>query len=272
MATTIMVAMRQPLRLRCTTVNRHHIVMGAVALVITHTVLLRTLLGHHNNINTGKGTDPGPTHRRPRIAGTLTRMAVGETHHGRCLVRTVGAGITLGPRAEGDMVEVVGGDIIVVAVMGVVVMEAAEEGLAAPLYIRAATILVSTMADIAQAVEAHREDAVAVEATKVLVWARPLLLLLFIVFCLYAYRNLNPRSDSLHYMQLDFRSQPGYAISRILYKLHCISIPVFIFKKKSRSVDARTCTAPGSRHQGHSILRFSMSPINMGHQGIRHAG
>jgi len=164
MEITIMVALRQPLRLRCTTVNRHHIVMGAVAsLVITRTVH-RTLLGHHHHINTGKGTDPGHTHHRPRIAGTLTRMAVGETHHG--LVRTVGADITLGPRAEADTVEVVG-DIVVAAAVGVVmVMEAAEEGLTTLRYIRAATILASTIADIVQAVEAHREDAVEVEVTE----------------------------------------------------------------------------------------------------------
>jgi hypothetical protein len=96
-------------------------------------------------------------------------MAVGETHHDRCLARTVGVDITLGPRAEADTVEVAAAaDIIVGVVVGVViVMEAAEEGPATLLYIRAATILVSTMADIARAVEAHREDAVGVEATKV---------------------------------------------------------------------------------------------------------
>jgi len=98
-------------------------------------------------------------------------MAVGETHHGRRLVRTVGADISLGPRAEADTVEVVVEDIVVVPAAGVVmVMEAVEEGLATLRYIRAATILVSTMADIAQAVEAHREDAVEAGVTEAEVW------------------------------------------------------------------------------------------------------
>jgi hypothetical protein len=172
MAITITVAMRQPLRPRCTTVNRHHIVMGVVAtLVITRTVLLHTLLGHHHHINTGKVTDPGHTPRRPRTAGMLTRMAVGETHHG--LVRTVGADITLGPRAEADTVEVAGEGIVVAAVVGaVMVMEAAGVGLATLRHIRVATILASTIADIPQAVEAHREDAVEVEVTRVVLTIR----------------------------------------------------------------------------------------------------
>jgi hypothetical protein len=181
MVITITVATRQPLQLRCTTVNRHHIVMGVVApLVITRTVLLRTLLGRHRHINTGKGTDPGHTPRSPRTAGTLTRMAVGETHLD--LVRTVGADITLGPRAEGDTVEVAGEDIVVVAVVAVVmVMEAAGEGLTTLRHIRAAaTILVSTIADIRQAVEAHREGVVEVEVTELWLTIWPLLLLLFL--------------------------------------------------------------------------------------------
>ena len=167
MAIMITVALRQPLRLRCTTINRHHIVTGAVAaLMITRTVLPRTLLGHRNNINTGKEgmADPAHTHHSPRTVETLTRMAVGETHHGRCLVRTVGADINLGPRVEVDTVEVVG-DTIMVAVAGVVmVMEAVEEGLTTLRHIRAGTILAPTMVDIAQAAEVHREDAVEAEA------------------------------------------------------------------------------------------------------------
>lgn len=170
MAITITVALRRPSRPRCTTVNRRHIVMGVVAtLVITRTVLLpRTLLGHRNKIiNTGKGTaDPARTHHRPRTVETLTRMAVGETHHGRCLVRTIGADINLGRRAEADTVEVVE-DTIVAAVVGVVmVMGTAEEGLTTPRHIRAGTTLASTIVDIAQVVEAHREDAVEVEDTE----------------------------------------------------------------------------------------------------------
>ena len=169
MAITITVALRQPLRLRCTTINRHLIVTGAVAaLTITRTDLLpRTLLGHLNNINIGKGmADPAHTHHSPRTVETLTRMAVGETHHGRCLVRTVGADINLGPRVEVDTVEVVG-DTIMVAVAGVVmVTEAAEEGLTTLRHIRARTLPASTMVDIAQAVEALREDAVEAEATE----------------------------------------------------------------------------------------------------------
>lgn len=143
--------------------------MGGVAtLMITRTVLLHTLLGHHHHINTGKGTLLGHTRRRPRTAGTLTRMAAGESHHGRCLVRTVGADITLGPRTEVDTVEAIEEDIVVavaVAVVEVMAMEIAEEGLAMLHHIQAATILASTMEDITQG-EAHHEDAAEVEATE----------------------------------------------------------------------------------------------------------
>ena len=171
MPITITVALHRPSRPRCTTVSRRHIVMGVVAtLVITRTVLLpRTLLGRRNNIiNTGKeGTaDPARTHLRPRTVETLTRMAVGETHHGRCLVSTIGADINLGRRAEADTVEVV--EDTIVAVVGVVmVMGTAEEGLTTPRYIRAGTTLAPTIVDIAQVVEAHREDVVEVEDTEV---------------------------------------------------------------------------------------------------------
>jgi hypothetical protein len=144
--------------------------MGGVATpMIPRTALLHTLLGHHHHINTGKGTHPDHTRRRPRTAGTagtLTRIAAGESHNGRCLVRTVGADTTLDPRAEADTVEAIEEDImVVVVVVEVMVMEIAEEGLAM-LQIRAATILAPTMEDITQGAEAHREDAVEVEATE----------------------------------------------------------------------------------------------------------
>lgn len=165
---TVTVAMRQPMRVRCTTFNRHHIVMGGVATpMITRTVLLRTLLGHHHHIKPGKGTHPGHTRPRPRTAETLTRMAAGESHHGRCLVRTVGADTTLDPRAEADTVEAIEEDIMaVVAVVEVMVMEIAEEGLAILHHIQAATTLAPTMEDITQGAEARREDADEVEATE----------------------------------------------------------------------------------------------------------
>jgi len=168
MAITITVALRQPLRLRCTTINRHHIVTGAVAaLMITRTVLPRTLLGHRNNINTGKGmADTAHTHHRPRTVETLTRMAVGVTHHGQCLVRTVGADINLGPRVEVDTVEVVGDTIIMAAAAEVVMVMEAAEDITTLRHIRAGTILASTMVVITQAAEAHREDAVEAEATE----------------------------------------------------------------------------------------------------------
>lgn len=168
---TVTVAMRQPMRVRCTTFNRHHIVMGGVATpMIIHTVLLHILLGRHHHTNTGKGTHPGHTRRRPRTAGTLTRTAAGESHHGRCLVRTVGEDITQGPRAGVDTVEAIEEDIVavvaVVAVVEVMAMEIAEEGLATLHHIQAATIPISTMEDITQGAGAHREDAVEVEATE----------------------------------------------------------------------------------------------------------
>ena len=94
-------------------------------------------------------------------------MAAGESHHGRCLVRTVGADTTPDPRAEADTVEATGVDITaVVAVVEVTVMEIAKEGLAMPPHIRAATILAPTMEDITLGAEAHREDAVEDEATE----------------------------------------------------------------------------------------------------------
>lgn len=164
---TVTVAMRQPMRVRCTTFNRHHIVMGGVATpAITRTVLLRTLLGHHHHINTGKGTHPGHTRRRLRTAGTLTRMAAGESHHGRCLVRTIGADTTLDPQAEVDTVEAIEEDIMAVAAVAAVMVMEIAEGLAMRHHIRAATILAPTMGDITQGLRAHREDAVEVEATE----------------------------------------------------------------------------------------------------------
>ena len=206
-AITITVALRQLLRLRCTTINHHHIVMGAVAaLMIIRTVLLpRTLLGHLNNINTGKeGTvDPAHTHHSPRTVEILTRMAVGETLHGRCLVRTAGADINLDSRAEVDTVEVVG-DTIMAAIVGVVmVMEAAVEDLTILRNIRAGTIQAGTMVDIAQAAEAHREDAVEAEATEL--WSSILVATLSLTF-LFAFVYICPgfvrcvirvRSDSV---------------------------------------------------------------------------
>ena len=169
---TVTVAMRQPMRVRCTMFNRHHTVMGGVATpMITLTVLLHTLLGRrHHHINTGKGMHPGHTRRSPRTAGTLTRMAAGEFQHGRCLVRTVGADTVLDPRAEADTVEAIEEDMIaaaaVVTVVEVIVMEIAEEGLTMLHHIRATTIPASTMEDITQGAEAHREDGVEVEATE----------------------------------------------------------------------------------------------------------
>lgn len=157
----VTVAMRQPMRVRCTTFNSHHIAMGGVATLMTTPTVL--LLGHHHHINTGKGTHPGHTRRSPRTVGTLTRMAAGESHHGRCLVRPVGADTTLDPRAEADTVEAIEGDIM--AVVEAMAMEIAEEGLAM-LHIPAATILASTKEDITQGEEVHREDADEVEATE----------------------------------------------------------------------------------------------------------
>jgi hypothetical protein len=93
-------------------------------------------------------------------------MPAGESHHGRRLVRTVGADTSLDLRAEADTVEAIEEDIMaLVAAVEVMVMEIAEEGLAM-LHILAATILASTKEDITQGAEAHREDAVEVEATE----------------------------------------------------------------------------------------------------------
>ena len=167
---TVTAAMRQPMRVRCTKFNRRHIATGGVATpMITRTVLLHTLLGRrHPHINTGKGTHPGHTRRSPRTAGTLTRMAAGESQHGRCLVRTVGADTALDPRAEADTVEAIEEDtmvVVAVVTVEVMVMETAE-GLTMLHHIRVATILAATMEDITQAAEAHHEDAVEVEATE----------------------------------------------------------------------------------------------------------
>ena len=169
MAILATVAVCQLMPARCITLNhRRHTAMGAVAcLMITH-MALRTLLDPHN-INTGKGTDrvvPGHTHLRPHTAGTLlTRMAVGETHRGRCLARIIGVDITPEPRAEADMVGEAG-DIVVVAVLGVVMAMGTVEDLTTLRHIRAATILMSMMAAIAQAAVARRGGAVEVEVTE----------------------------------------------------------------------------------------------------------
>jgi hypothetical protein len=102
-------------------------------------------------------------------------MAAEESHHGRCLVRIVGADTTLDHRAEAGTVEVIEEDImaaaaevvvVVVEVVEVMVMEIAEEGLAMLHHTRAATIRVPTMEDITQGAEAHREDAVEDEGTE----------------------------------------------------------------------------------------------------------
>ena len=94
-------------------------------------------------------------------------MAAGESHHVRCLVRTVGADTTLDPQAEADTVEAKGGDIMAVAaVVEVMVTETAEEVSIILHHIRAATILATTMEDITRGAEAHREDAVEDEATE----------------------------------------------------------------------------------------------------------
>ena len=240
-AITITVALRQLLRLRCTTINHHHIVMGAVAaLMIIRTVLLpRTLLGHLNNINTGKeGTaDPAHTHHSPRTVEILTRMAVGETLHGRCLVRTAGADINLDSRAEVDTVEVVG-DTIMAAIVGVVmVMEAAVEDLTILRNIRAGTIQAGTMVDIAQAAEAHREDAVEAEATEL--WSSILVatfsLTFFICFCLYMpwFCTLRDQSEVRFRPTCAFIQIPGYfSLQYAEYKFQLHGFLVFVIKKK----------------------------------------
>jgi hypothetical protein len=93
-------------------------------------------------------------------------MPAGESHHGRPLVRIVGADTSPDLRAEADTVEAIEEDIIMalVAAVEVMVMEIAE-GLAM-LHIRAATILACTKEDIAQGAGAHREGAVEVEGTE----------------------------------------------------------------------------------------------------------
>jgi hypothetical protein len=100
-------------------------------------------------------------------------MAAGESHHVRCLVRTIGADTTLDPRAEEDTVEATEEDItavVAVAVAAAVVVEGMVmeivEGLTVLHHIRAATILALTMEDITQGAEARREDAVEDEATE----------------------------------------------------------------------------------------------------------
>lgn len=273
MAITITVAMRQPMRLRCTTVNRHRIVMVVVApLVIIRTVLLHTLLGRRHHINTGKGTDPGHTPRSPRTAGTLTRMAVGETHHG--LVRTVGADITLGPRAEADTVEVAGEDIVVAVVGVVMVMEAAGEGLTTLRHIRAAaTILVSTIADIRQAVEAHREGVVEVEVTEL--WLKIRLghghfysysflpLLTCLCLCGPGFIRCAIRLETgigfcpLHATCISECNQDDSHYASNFKSTDFISIPRLCNPKKKCSETFNT-----------SVLN---SPINMGHRGRHHA-
>ena len=95
-------------------------------------------------------------------------MAAGESHHGRCLVRTVGADTTLDHRAEADTVEAIEEDIMAAVVVAeeVMVMEITKEGLVMLHHTRAATILAPTMEDITQGAEAHLEDAVEDEATE----------------------------------------------------------------------------------------------------------
>jgi len=113
-------------------------------------------------------------------------MAVGESHHGRCLVRTVGADTTLDPRAEADTVEAIEEDIIaVVAVAVVMVMEIVEVALAMLHHIRAATILAPMTEDIAQGAEAHREDAVEDEATEL--WSPIMATLFFFTYMFLAF-------------------------------------------------------------------------------------
>jgi len=173
--TTTILSMRQPLRVQCNMgiIHRHHIAMGAVvALMITHTALPRTLLGHPRNINTGRGTDraaPERTHRRPpRTAeAPLTRMAVEETHRDRRLAIIIGADITLGLRAEVDTVEAAAADTIAGPVAGVdMIMETAAEDSEIVCPIRATTIPTPTMAAIALAAVARCEDVVGVEVTE----------------------------------------------------------------------------------------------------------
>lgn len=70
----------------------------------------------------------------------------------------------------------------VAAVVEVMVTETAEEVLTMLHHIRAATILATTMEDITRGAEAHREDAVEVEATELFSSYRSQLLLLLLFF------------------------------------------------------------------------------------------
>lgn len=176
---TITVAMHQPSRRRCTTVNhRHRIATGAVDfLMIIRMDRHRTPLGRLQHTNTGRDTDRAVlvhTHRSPRTAETLlTQMVVGETHRGRWLARMVEADITLDRRAEAVTVgvEVEVEDIMAAAaavgvevvVVGVMVMETAEEGSATPHHIRTTTM--SMTVATAQAAVARLEGAVGVEVS-----------------------------------------------------------------------------------------------------------
>jgi len=99
-------------------------------------------------------------------------MAVGETHHDRRLARIIiGAGITLGPRAEVDTVEAAAaaaaGDTTAGTVAGVdMIMETAAEDSEIVCPIRATTIPTSTMAATALAAVVLCEDVVGVEVTE----------------------------------------------------------------------------------------------------------
>ena len=216
--------------------------MGGVATLMTpRTVLLHTLLGHHHHINTGKGTHPGRTHRRLRTAGTLTRIAVGESHHGQCLVRTVGADITLDPRAEVDTVEAIGEDIIIAeAVEEVMVMEIAEEGLAMLHHIRAAaTILAPTMEDTAQGAEAYREDAVEAEATEL--WL-PIMttfpFYFFSIICFYPY-FLAPcvvLRDQIYETEIEFYALRATCVCRVQPRMILIMLAILAISRVQISV------------------------------------
>ena len=168
-------AIRQPLQASLTTVNRcHHTAMGAVAAsMAAHLRIPRIPLDHPHN-NTLGGTAravPGHTHPPPRIAVTLTQMAVGDTNRGR--PRTTGEDITLGPQAEaattgieaGDMVVVVAAVAAAAAAAGVAdtVMVDIAEGSAALRHIRAATDLALMMVATARVAEPHHEGVVEAE-------------------------------------------------------------------------------------------------------------
>jgi len=217
--TTIMVAMPRSTQARCTMSNhRHHIATGAVDILMTTNMgLPRTPLGHrHHHINTGRDTDravPGRTHRNPRTAAEtlLTQIVVAETCRGQCLVRIIGADITLDPRAEavtvgvavaapapeeeeeGTMLAVVVGAVMVMVAMEIT-EEEEEEVSEMPRRIRGGTILVSMMVATAQTAVARHEGAVEVEVTELLTnvrtRARPLLLRLLsfsIIHCFFLY-------------------------------------------------------------------------------------